>query len=152
MNFSGVLISIPKKMQDILNLINTMSETGLGIKDSIIQNIDSFDASDMSIVDLRGYIQYIKGEMRRETKKDAVDCYFRLMNKLHIELRCRPFNEQFPGISADIDKIKEGAAELLESIKYHSVQINNFHNINSKRDQELDDILTSKLEIILKTV
>lgn len=139
------ILKITKPMQTILNLIDTVSEVNLDLKNGTIKMIDSYDASDLSVTDIRGYIQHIRDIMYQDINKDKVDCYYRLINKLSIEERIRPFHEQFPELKIDNDEIRLMVVELVKSNKKHDTQIQNFQNINSKKDKQLEKFINDSV-------
>lgn len=130
-------------MQDILNSIDSIPEISLDIKDNVIKSIVSFDASEMSVTDLRGYIEYVKQELQKNITKDQNDCYDKLLIRLSIEKEDRPFHEQFPEVSTNIDKILKETSLLLETTKIHSSQIMTFQNVNNKKDLQLEQFVNN---------
>jgi len=142
---------MPKiQMQNILNLIDSIPEVSLDITDNIIKSIDSINVSEMSITDIRSYIEYARQELKKNLTKGQNDCYNNLLIKLTIEKENRPFHEQFPDINTNIDKMIKETALLLEANKIHSNQIGNLQNINAKRDKELEAYVNVKIKNHLK--
>ena len=131
-------------MQDLLNIIDSVSEVNLELKVNVIKIINSFDPSDLSVTDIRIYIEYIKNITKTDIM-DKVDCYNRLISKLNVELGSRPFKERFPEIVTDIDKMLELATSLLESNRIHDIQIKDIQNVNIKRDKQLEKFVNDSV-------
>jgi len=93
-----------KTLQDLLNIIDSVSEVNLELKVNVIKIINSFDLSDLSVTDIRIYIKNIKNITKTDIM-DKVDCYNRLIRELNVELVSRPFKERFPEIVTDMDKM-----------------------------------------------
>jgi hypothetical protein len=132
-------------MQNILNLIDSVPEVSVDIKEVTIKSIYSFDASEMSVTDIRSYIAYIQQELKKNITKDQNECYDKLLVKLTIEKESRPFHEQFPEVNMSMKEMQELAASLLESNRIHTIQIQNFQNINSKKDKQLEKFINDSV-------
>jgi len=106
-------------MQDILKSIDSIPVD----TKNVIKSIDSIDVSEMSITDIRSYIEYTRQELKKNITKNQNDCYYKIMVNLTIEKGNRPFHEQFPDISTKIDKMNKIMTILSEINKIHSDQI-----------------------------
>lgn len=144
------MIKVPKLMQNIFNLIDSIPEISKDIKYSVITLINSFDTSELSVTDIRAYIKYIKQEINKDSTTDQKDCYYRLRNKLNIERENRPFHEQFPEVDVSMKEMQLLATKLLESLKEQSSQITNLQRSSDKRDNELECYVNLKIRNYLK--
>jgi hypothetical protein len=86
-----------KELKIILNKMEELyNSNDPNLKIAIFKSIDSFDMSKLSNKEIIEFIDYDRSMIRLAVYvTDKEDCLRRLKNKLCLEMKFRPFSEQF---------------------------------------------------------